>query len=609
MSDSSTFTCPGRSFPVSPYCSGRSKGQAAGLRLLPAVFLIPFLLLLVLLLCRTTDADAATGNTLSGAAARNFSLCLAGMEQSRFRSLKTLPAGSLREEYSARKEQMDQLRAHPVRARWRQPWEQLRDGFVSIAISSSTANLAAQALFRAGQCQEELARCSHLGEDYRMALGLYEGVARTFPGSARADDALLACATISASNLGDEGSARDYVRQILDSHPSGDAAPRARELAAGFKSPAAPRKACLDNLTWTRDSTDAVDVVLDFTAPCQVRTQLERDRKAARLILDLGDTDVVSEIRRGLAVHNSLLRSVRVQQTSRRSTRLVLSFAKVASFSVQKENGSRRAVVRVAATRTAATAARSQEPPASARTAALTHRHHTLSVITIDAGHGGSDPGTLHNDVIERQVTLDVALRVGRLLTDNGLRVVYTRKTNRYLPLARRTAIANESRSDLFLSIHVNAHANPAISGVEVYYHAPGSGHAQLVADRENGSVRRTSPALRKVALTDRVLQSRSLASSVHRGMVSRVRRSGYGVTPKGVKTASFYVLATAAMPSVLAEIGYCSNAEEAALLQNPGYRQAIAEGLAEGILAYRDSRLERITAEAKPAGNRRALR
>ena len=553
------------------------------------------------LLCAVHNAGAAPA--ISARIQKGFASCAIDMETSRFGTLRCLRTDTLRETYNKAREDMDALREHKVRSCWRQPWEELRDTFLSIAISMPSGNIAAQSVFRAGECQEALARCSHLGEDYRMALGLYEAVYRAFPKSVRADDALLACATIAARNLNDRHGALDYLGLIEKSYAAGDAAGPARELksslagkgtvqAASSKS----RQPVLNNLTWQPAGASSVEVRLDFTRRTDARTSLVRKKNADLIVMDLGDTEVVSEIRRGLRVSNSLLRSVQVQQ-NRKTTKLVLSFARVGTYKIRTSQDALVLTVQNTSAKAAKAAKGRGLPYGSARTAAIAMNDSAVRVVTIDAGHGGIDPGTLHNGVIERKITLDVALRLGRLLTDNGFRVIYTRKSNRTISLARRTEIANENRSDLFVSIHVNAHHKQGINGVEIYYLDTGSSSV-AVATRENGS--RNRVAVRKVGLTRRILESRKLARDMQQNLVSRVRRNGYAVRSKGVKTGPFFVLATAEMPSVLAEIGYCTNEREAALLKTVAYRQAIAEGLAEGIMAYRDRSLGRLTAEGR---------
>ena len=223
-----------------------------------------------------------------------------------------------------------------------------------------------------------------------------------------------------------------------------------------------------------------------------------------------------------------------------------------------------------------------------------------IRVVTIDAGHGGIDPGTLNNGVVERSVTLDVALKVGRILADNGVRVVYTRKNNRTVSLARRTEIANASKSDLFVSIHVNANTNARISGLEVYYLDSASSMETLKVAARGKRNQRTRARLlaQRVALNERVLESRTLARDVLRQMKRETKKNGFVIASKGIKSAPFYVLSTSSMPAVLAEIGYCTNLKDAKLLKDPDFRQAVAEGIASGILAYRDRAAGLLTAE-----------
>jgi N-acetylmuramoyl-L-alanine amidase len=145
------------------------------------------------------------------------------------------------------------------------------------------------------------------------------------------------------------------------------------------------------------------------------------------------------------------------------------------------------------------------------------------------------------------------------------------------------------------VSIHVNSHPSPSVAGFETYYlDRTAALDAAKVVDRENGRQSR----VQRVTLSGRVLESRRLAISVQRHSVSRVRSSGFAISGHGVKGAPFFVLSATSMPAILAEVGYCTNKAEADLLGRPAYRQAIAAGIAEGVMAYSSSRSGRITAE-----------
>lgn len=227
----------------------------------------------------------------------------------------------------------------------------------------------------------------------------------------------------------------------------------------------------------------------------------------------------------------------------------------------------------------------------------------TVRRVFIDAGHGGRDPGTSHNGVLERVITLDVARTLGRLLAANGLDVVYSRTEDTTLGLRQRTDLANAAGADLFVSIHVNANNDARVCGFETYYlDLAADPEAARVAALENAhsdrSLGEMQNVLADVMLNARVQESRALARQVQRLALFRLQRRAFSVRNNGVKSAPFHVLLGAQMPAVLVELGYCTHADEARNLKNPRYRLALAEGLAEGILAYRDQLLQRRTAQ-----------
>ncbi len=216
--------------------------------------------------------------------------------------------------------------------------------------------------------------------------------------------------------------------------------------------------------------------------------------------------------------------------------------------------------------------------------------------IVIDPGHGGRDPGAVGAGVTEADMTLDIALRLEKLLVkEPGIEVVMTRRTDVYVPLEERTAIANRAGADLFLSIHCNAAKDPLIHGVETYsLNFASTAHAATVAARENASAAlpmgSLSEIVRVIALNSKVDESRDLARQVQLSLVRRLRVQSQAVRDLGVKQAPFVVLIGAAMPSVLAEVAFITNPQEGRLLANANYRQRAAEALLEGISRYQRS-------------------
>ncbi len=230
-----------------------------------------------------------------------------------------------------------------------------------------------------------------------------------------------------------------------------------------------------------------------------------------------------------------------------------------------------------------------------------------VSRIVIDPGHGGHDPGASGHGIKESELTLDIALRLEKLLQDEpGIEVVLTRRTNVYVPLEERTAIANRESADLFLSIHANASRNIAANGIETYFLSFASTpDAEAVAARENSASERAMHSLpdiiKAIALNNKIDESRDLAAMVQESMITRLRKSNKAIRNLGVKKAPFVVLIGAGMPSVLAEISFLTNRQEAQLLKTPAYKDRIAEALHDAVLKYRRALKRQSTLADRP--------
>jgi N-acetylmuramoyl-L-alanine amidase len=219
-----------------------------------------------------------------------------------------------------------------------------------------------------------------------------------------------------------------------------------------------------------------------------------------------------------------------------------------------------------------------------------------ISRIVIDPGHGGHDPGAKGDGLTEAELVLDVALRLEQMLLKlPGVEVVLTRRTDDFVSLQERTTIANRESADLFLSIHANASEDGQARGVETYFlNFANNLSAAAVAARENAASGQAMGALpdfvRAIALNNKLDESRELATSVQRSMIERLRPANKSVRDLGVKQAPFVVLIGAAMPSVLAEVSFVTNTQEAKLLRGAAYRQRIADALFFAIKKYQTS-------------------
>jgi N-acetylmuramoyl-L-alanine amidase len=238
--------------------------------------------------------------------------------------------------------------------------------------------------------------------------------------------------------------------------------------------------------------------------------------------------------------------------------------------------------------------ARAAVPTADGETSLVRALGLKIGRIVIDPGHGGHDSGTLGaNGIEEKDVVLDVALRLGNLLHDRlGSEIIYTRSDDTFIPLETRTAIANKAQADLFLSIHANSSPDASARGVETYYlNFTSSPDALETAARENAvsdqSIHQLSDLVKKIALKDKIEESREFAGDVQQGLYGGLQKGNAGLKDRGVKKAPFVVLIGANMPSILAEISFVTNEKDARQLQEPEYRDRVAESLYRGVAKY----------------------
>ncbi|QTO40990.1 N-acetylmuramoyl-L-alanine amidase [Desulfovibrio desulfuricans] len=563
-------------------------------------------------------------------------------------ALQPLPQVELLPRYREAKAKMDALRADKVRSCWRQPWEELTTEFLRIYTSRKDWAISPGALFRAAASQEALSDCSHLADEYRQARDLYLKLAQEFPKSALADDSLLRAASIEADRLNQTSEALELLDAIMALYSGGDMVAEAQTLrnrltgapaATASKAGNAPQvtRPVVQSLSWNSLSKNSVEIVLELSAPARYTAKLNTSSAKgknradqASLHVALENASVEKDIRKGVNIRGSLFKGMSVSDSKGGETVLQFNFQDARRFDARTETNPCRIILRVAGGSTqlppvsnakagfadaqptaenqATVADASGTQPATPPSPRLVRdmaRQLGLTVRTvfIDAGHGGRDPGTNHNGVLERIVSLDLALTLGRLLEANGLEVVYSRTADKHISLRERTTMANAAGADLFVSIHVNANDDPSVQGFETYYLDIASNpEAARLATLENADGDHRLGDMQKmladVMLNARVDESRHLAQDIQRLSQFRLKRRQYDTKDNGIKSAPFIVLLGAQMPAVLVEIGYCTNREEAARLLTPKYRMTLAEGLAEGILAYKDKLLKRRTVQ-----------
>lgn len=244
-----------------------------------------------------------------------------------------------------------------------------------------------------------------------------------------------------------------------------------------------------------------------------------------------------------------------------------------------------------------ATTTRTAAPTAAGERSLIRALGLKIGKIVVDAGHGGHDTGTIGpNGLQEKDLVLDVALKLGKLLEEKlGAEVVYTRDDDTFIPLETRTAIANKEQADLFISIHANSSDDPSARGIETYYlNFTSRADALEVAARENAvsekSIHELQDLVKKIALKEKIGESREFAMDVQRSLYAGLSAKNPSLRNRGVKKAPFVVLIGANMPSILAEISFVSNPEDARKLKTNDYRQRIADSLYKGVTRYVNS-------------------
>ena len=323
---------------------------------------------------------------------------------------------------------------------------------------------------------------------------------------------------------------------------------------------------------------DYTRVVISMTdSPSYTKNRLANPD---RLYFDIKNSRVKKELQQTFTVGNDMLKTVRASQFNENTVRVVLDLDKMTNYKVLTMEDPMRLVIDIYG----------QKQAASVR-----------KRIVLDPGHGGHDPGAVgSNNLYEKDVVLDIALKLKKILAhDPNYEVFLTRETDVFIPLEKRTAIANSRKADLFVSIHANASPRRDAKGIETYLlNWTNDEEALKVAARENAiSLKQMKKMNEGRDVLDIMLsdlkrdnkrdESIKLANFIQKNMIGSLNKNYDHIVDHGVKQALFYVLFGAQMPSVLVEVSFISNPLEEKLLAKDGYRGELAQSIASGINTY----------------------
>ena len=357
---------------------------------------------------------------------------------------------------------------------------------------------------------------------------------------------------------------------------------------------------------WHTSSPDSSTVMIDMQGEVQYETHRLTDPE--RIYIDLHNTALAPGLfGKTIEVGDARLARVRIAQPRRGVSRVVLETTGASHFSVSVQSNPYRLVVEI---RKATKSERGAIPdlPKTSLTAAITPQplsiptpgqvgnkpggqlpsHMAKFRLVLDAGHGGWDLGTIgRKGLMEKDLVLDIVGQLGKLVERRlGAEVIYTRQNDSYLPLEKRTEIANLAQADLFVSIHANYSNDSSARGAETYY---SNSYSSMKARFEAGSDAAIPENVNwtNVDIRDKVLQSRRFAIAVQQAMYRALAAQIPGMRNRGVKKASYVVLTGTSMPAILAEVSFVSSPADEDKLQDSHYRENIAEALYKGIAQY----------------------
>ncbi len=525
------------------------------------------------------------------------------------------PAFSLSEAekaYQQAEKELKKFAASKHRLRYRRYWLKIIARFKNIYRRYPESQVAPRALYRVGRLYEELYGYSGRKADLYAALKYYTLIWEKYPKSSYVKLALRRAILIYEKKLRAPVKALALKKKLQSFEGRKDRSPPVRQAKkdlpgvskTGEKQsrPEAPSKVLAVKIGGTIkqvrhwSSKDYSRVVLDLSQKISYAPHVLKPSKGRppRLYVDLKPARISPYLKPVIPIKDGLLKQIRFGQYRKDTVRVVLDLASLTDYRVFFLDEPARLVIDLIGK------GFSQKPACPAPSKIINGeislaRQLGLCIrrVVIDPGHGGKDPGCRNRKLKEKHIVLKVSkLLAQKLKSKLGCEVVLTRSRDIFIPLEQRTAIANMKRADLFVSIHVNSSPRRHAYGIETYYlNFASDEEAMRVAALENAasthSLSELQDLLKGILLNTKLEESHRLAEAVQHHLVKTLRRRYRPVKDRGVRTAPFVVLIGTRMPAILVEIGFLSNPMEERRLRDPKYLALVAEGIAQGIMAY----------------------
>ncbi len=512
------------------------------------------------------------------------------------------------------------------RMNFRHNWTGCIEAYERVYVAFPKTDNAARAMFHAAGMYLGLYRVSTLEKDLEESLSLYERITKEFPDHRLADDAQYKRGDIYYTYKKDMTQAYVEYLKVDIKFPNGDMGPAAKvmleklssllgenqEQAKKTDTVAGAGESSLTTVTDIRywSTPSYTRVVIDLDKPAEYSDHLLKNDPnldtPRRLYLDIKNTHVGKDIETSIPIKDGLLKTARAGQYSADTVRVVLDIDSISGYKTFRLHDPFRIVVDVQGNNRGGAGGEKmvqkrpvergiKKPQKPDETVSLA-RQLGLSVkrIVIDPGHGGKDPGCFINGGIkEKDIVLEMAKKLKTKIEKRlGCEVMLTRTTDIFIPLDERTAFANIKKADLFVSLHVNAHKQSGIFGIETYFlNMTTDKQAVLVAARENATSEKNISDLQSILndlmLNTKISESSRLAHNVQDGIMGNLKKKYQVNKSLGVKQAPFYVLIGAEMPSILIETGFITNNTERKKLLSDTYHETLSEGISRGIDSY----------------------
>nr|MBF0222443.1 N-acetylmuramoyl-L-alanine amidase [Desulfobulbaceae bacterium] len=542
---------------------------------------------------------------------------------------QALTKGKITEKrYSLARALQNKLLFSPQHAADRKNWLITAKTFSQAYKTDPYDSLAPSSLLTLGDLYFQMYKRFNKQDDLHEALAYYDDIVTLFPQHRFADDALYKTAKIYAVELKDLKNASLVFARLIAIYPKGDMISKAASDLKALKRPpvsdtkqpeplikrassppeqntepativGTKKKSLLSEVVTLRhwSTKSYTRVVIETSEPIIYTGHLLKQEgdKPRRLYVNLSDSKISKKLQQPIPIKDGLLQRIRSAQFSPDTVRVVLDTQSLSDYKIFHLEDPYRIVIDVKG---------AELPPQAPPTQFVSIPNNTPSLaqqlglgikrVVLDPGHGGKDPGAVGiGGLLEKDVVLKVAKKVARKITKElGIEVVLTRKHDVFLRLEERTAIANTEHGDLFISIHANSAKSPEAKGIETYYLDLATNEDEMkIAAKENATAAQKISDLQNILSSlmnnSKKNESAQLAKMIQSNLYKGLNDKFKDIRNHGVKKAPFIVLIGAQMPSILTEIAFISNPQEAERMVTDHYLEAIADSITRGIVEY----------------------